>query len=302
MKRFLVLIFALSSLFSFSQEYGEYEINFEDTSQFFRINIDTISNPENVWQIGVPQKTILNTAYSIPNAIITDTVNPYPANDTSIFTILHICDGGYYYGHTVILAGVYMSDSDSLSDYGKIEFTPDMGSTWINLIDDTVYSDYIWWESPKPTLTGLIPEWTYFYVTFPELGIIFNIEFGDTVFYRFTFISGPDSNLRGGLMFDDLYFEDSYQAIGENEYKDLNVNIFPIPAQSYVTIEFDNVQYSPFLLEVFSLNGKRLLSTEGRGDDEIKIDISALEEGLYLFHLTNLQSQQKAFGKIIVTK
>ena len=32
----------------------------------------------NVWQIGQPQKTVFNQAYSLPNALMTDTINSYP--------------------------------------------------------------------------------------------------------------------------------------------------------------------------------------------------------------------------------
>ena len=32
----------------------------------YSLQIDTLSNPNNIWQIGVPQKTIINSAYSSP--------------------------------------------------------------------------------------------------------------------------------------------------------------------------------------------------------------------------------------------
>ncbi|MDA3953800.1 MAG: transposase [Bacteroidales bacterium] len=34
-----------------------------------------------IWQIGTPNKTFFDSAYSSPNAIITDTVNYYPINN-----------------------------------------------------------------------------------------------------------------------------------------------------------------------------------------------------------------------------
>jgi hypothetical protein len=51
------------------------------------LNIDVASNPNNIWQIGPPQKAVLNNSNSSPNVIITDTINSYPITDTSSFTI-----------------------------------------------------------------------------------------------------------------------------------------------------------------------------------------------------------------------
>jgi hypothetical protein len=82
MKTGSILILLLLCQSSFGQMI--WEINFEDWYYGEdRIYIDTISNQDNIWQVGQPNKIIFNTAYSEPNAIITDTSNHYPTNDTS---------------------------------------------------------------------------------------------------------------------------------------------------------------------------------------------------------------------------
>ena len=48
--------------------------------------IDTLQ-PGNVWQMGVPHKNFLDTAWSGTKVIITDTLLPYPVYNTSSFTI-----------------------------------------------------------------------------------------------------------------------------------------------------------------------------------------------------------------------
>jgi len=65
-------------------------INFDNTNNIKSVFIDSVNFRHNVWQIGKPQKSIFKSAYSIPNAIVTDTINPYPINDTSSFIITHI--------------------------------------------------------------------------------------------------------------------------------------------------------------------------------------------------------------------
>ena len=62
-----------------------------DTTNFegslVQIEIDT-SNAGNIWQIGQPDKAIFDSAFSAPNAIVTDTVNYYPINDSSSFILM----------------------------------------------------------------------------------------------------------------------------------------------------------------------------------------------------------------------
>ena len=52
-------------------------VDFNDKSCLSQFYADTISNPNNIWQIGKPQKKTLDSAYSGRNALITDTTNYY---------------------------------------------------------------------------------------------------------------------------------------------------------------------------------------------------------------------------------
>jgi len=40
-----------------------------------------------IWQIGPPQKAIFDSAYSLPNALVTDTLNTYPVNQECYFDV-----------------------------------------------------------------------------------------------------------------------------------------------------------------------------------------------------------------------
>ncbi|GAH19218.1 unnamed protein product, partial [marine sediment metagenome] len=137
MNKSILLIILLAVMnFSYGQSqcyWGSFNINFDDTICLHRLTIDSITNPNNIWQIGKPQKPIFYSAHSSPNVIATDTVNPYPPNDTSAFIVSNnAAMGGFQFPHTALLAVYYKVNSDSLKDYGLIEFSPDNGSTWIN--------------------------------------------------------------------------------------------------------------------------------------------------------------------------
>ena len=153
------------SLFLFFYSYNSYTqdgcmSNFEGTVlQTCNLSIDSISNSNNIWQIGQPQKNIFDSASSLPNAIVTDLTNPYSINDTSSFIITHVAGMGFWMGHTFDLSFDYFVDTDSLNDYGIIEFSPDNGATWCNLNDNSTYC--FWWNGLNNAffLTGSSNGW-----------------------------------------------------------------------------------------------------------------------------------------------
>lgn len=301
MKALIAVIILFSATYCFSQEYWDYNITFDDTTQFFRITIDTLSNPDNVWQIGPPQKTYFNGAYSIPNVMVTDTINSYPSNDTSVFIITHLAVDGFIWPHTVIVSGYYQSDCDSLNDFGLIEFSPDKGQTWIDLVNDTIYDDYFEWYTEKPALTGQVPGWTEFYVNIAQLGYFFDIEYGDTLYYRFTFISDGVSNQGDGLMYDDLHFEDWWEITEEYDANRLFSTTYPNPATSGLTIEYDNVNHQPFKLTVYNMTGDVLFSSE-IVEDKYQLKSNGFSSGVYMYKLNNVITNQLSWGKIIIEK
>lgn len=180
------------------------------------LNIEIATNPNNSWQIGSPQKTVLNTSFSSPNVIITDTVSTYPINDTSSFTIesTAIHSSSSVNWSNFHLSFKYFVDSDTLVDFGMIEFSPDNGLTWIDLINDPNYSGYLEWavnniggNGISPTLTGASNGWVQASVNMRSLGVLLDIQPGTNFIWRFSFISDAIQNNRDGLMYDNIIVE-----------------------------------------------------------------------------------------------
>lgn len=187
------------------------------------LKIDTVFNPNNVWQIGPPQKTVFINSFSSPNVIITDTISTYPTNDTSRFTIENttIQASSSVNWSNFRLYFKYFVDSDTISDFGLIEFSPDNGTTWIDLINDMSYESYLEWSlngnvGVKPTLTGSSVTWMEASVNMRDLGVLLDIQPGTTFMWRFSFISDAIQNNRDGLMYDDIVIEIT-PPIGLNE-------------------------------------------------------------------------------------
>ena len=178
------------------------------------LNINVAANPNNIWQIGPPQKTVLSSSFSSPNVIITDTVSTYPINDTSSFTIesTAIQSSSSVNWSNFNLNFKYFVDSDTLVDFGIIEFSPDNGVTWIDLINDASYSSYLEWVlnssvGISPTLTGASYGWMEASVNMRDLVVFLDIQPGTTFMWRFSFISDAVQNNRDGLMYDNIFVE-----------------------------------------------------------------------------------------------
>ena len=298
--RTLFLIALFSKMVS-GQYFGNYTLNFDNTIGLENLHFDTISTSNNIWEIGIPNKNKFDSALSLPNAICTDLNNPYPINDTSLFIISNIANGGFEYCHTVILAGKYKVDTDTLNDFGKIEFSPNNGQTWIDLLTDTIYAQkycYEWW-SEKPNFTGLSLEWREFYVWLAGFGIEFDIgDYNnyDTVQYRFSFISDSLQTNKDGWILDDLRFIDYVESIELEKLNTFNSIAYPNPAQNIVTISFSNEFKKKFNIALFDNYGRLLKSIDTKKEDN-DIDVGDLLTGQYYYRIRH--KNDVTFGIII---
>jgi len=250
------------------------------TTYGYFLEIDTFSNPNNIWQMGAPQKGVINNAYSNPNVIITDTINSYPPNDTSIFIFKHIDEGGYSTPHSAELAGYYYVNSDSLNDFGTIEISLNHGTSWINLVTDTIYSSYYQWITPKPTLTGNSNGWKNFFVSLAGLGNVFNVNQGDTILLKFTFISDSIADTLDGLAFDNFEFCDGVEGIEEISKEDL-ISIYPNPTNGLLYIGRE-IKSSNASIQIYNSTGKLLYVENSFNAEFIDTEKLNLIDGIYL--------------------
>lgn len=238
------------------------------------ILIDTVSDPGNTWRIGHPSKAVFNIANSGENALVTDLTDPYPVNDTSSFIIPHIASDGWAFGYPKIdIGGYYSVDSDTLTDYGFIDFSADHGASWHRV--DSVEGDCTWGAMEElPVFSGSSGGWRHFYYC---LVPPFTVAYGDTVLYRFTFISDSVQTYRDGLMFDDLHFEDWAEAI--EEFDAPSMTVAPSPASDELQIRFRHPM-EPHTLRMIGPTGQLLWEIVLPRDG--KVDLSGLANGVYV--------------------
>ncbi|HNW98560.1 MAG TPA: T9SS type A sorting domain-containing protein [Bacteroidales bacterium] len=301
MRKLIIFLFALNIHTIYAQlPCDNYCLNFDDTLCMCRLTIDTINYSQNIWQIGKTQKQIIDTAYP-SRTIITDTINPYPINNHSVFIIKNTATFGDIYG-CKMFQGKFYCETDSLKDFGKIEFSPDNGTTWIDLINDSVYNASITWFSQKPVLTGRSGGCKYFDVVLADNGSVFNVNIGDTLLYRFTFISDSIDNNLNGLMFDDLCIQDFVEGISETHFSPVKSKIYPNPSKDFITIGFDNPNAEPFQLAIYDIHSRIQLYINNITENKITINIQQFKPGIYIYKLTNLKAKKRSWGKFITYK
>lgn len=275
MKKYLILIsLTLIAVTSFGQTW--WDLTFEDTYYLDRIIIDSITNPNNIWQIGHPDKTVFNTAHSSPNVIATDTLITYPINDTSSFSVIHIAEQGWEINYPAIyIDGWYYVNSDTLSDYAFIEFSPDNGDTWLSADSSQNNGCCFVGDQELPTFSGNSFGWKHFHYC---LCTYIPVNIGDTILYRFTFISDNIQTNKDGIMFDDLHFEDWIEGIEENQNDDL-ISILPNPSSDYITVKCINSNEKQTIL-IYSFTGQQVFKNNNFKKE--KIDTRQLDNGIYL--------------------
>lgn len=288
MKKILLSIsLFLLTLTSFGQTY--FSLDFDSPwyySADSRVYRDTISNPNCIWQIGHPNKSVFNSAHSSPNVIVTDTINSIPSNDTSTFYVMHTFP---FSGPRVLgLHFWYQINGDS-TDRGIVEFSTDSAHiVWINLLtQDTTYNFQWGYGIPKPTLTGSAVGWNRFdlNLTGGQLGFE-NFNLGDTILFRFTYITDSINTPHDGWMIDDIYVEDWIESVLEIQNDNL-ISLYPNPTADQLTIQrmkSGNKQ----TVQIINYLGQILYVNQNFTDETI--DTRQLSNGVYLLKYSDTKN------------
>lgn len=285
----------------FSQELYQY-FDGADTLENSAIFIDIDSSSSTIWQIGVPQKSNFNSAATLPNALLTDTVNYIPTNDTASFQ---------YHLHPGFTWGVWAIqwkqkiDLDYGKDGGLIEFSVDGGNTWESAFDNPyVYSFFGFDENNVGTLatgekvfTGVDNAWR-------DIWLCYDMSWAngnDALMMRHTIICDSIDNNNEGWMIDNLLAHFTWvhtlQEVEQKEY----IKVTPNPTSGRVHISARKINEYHIIeqMELLDANGRVLESWESI-PVQFFIDIDQYPNGIYYLNIkTNKESE---IVKIVLQK
>ncbi len=266
-----------------------------DTNVNNSIIIDFGSDTSNIWQIGKPQKTIFHSAATQPNALVTDTVNFYPINDTSSFhyrLISPIWGWGIF-----ALQWMQKIDYDHDRDGGMIEYSIDNGTTWTNVFNDPyVYNFYGFDTLNVDTMGGSNYGFSGTDTTWRNIWLCYDMSFlsmFDTIDFRFTSISDSINTNKEGWMIDNMMAQITFVHTVKSEKMDDYIKIFPTPTSGTIFIEAEKQNGFHIIewMELTDIQG-RVVKKYGVSPTKFNIDISDLPDGNYYLRIkTNLQEK-----------
>lgn len=279
-----------------------------ETPPFEFLYIDSINNPQNSWQIGIPEKDNISLPYTPYISIVTDTMLPYPTNDTSTFIVstCHFYSGGFLPYVTVSDWKLYYyMDTDSLNDFGLIEVSIDEGNTWWDLYSagfhqgDTILTGntgglaVLWFD---PTF---YPSQD-FYNHMMDLSDAWTIPI-ETMWIKFTFISDDNAEEKMGWVIEKLDGgQGIFSSVDNIKTIFFTVKTFPNPANNIINLQIENENLADYDIQFFTNTGQVVFQTSIQYNNQREIDVSHFSKGIYHYVVTKLDDQKKGFGKLII--
>ena len=260
---------------------------YDSTDYFFYFDSTQVNN---LWQVGTPSKQYLNSAYwTSTKALMTDTLNTYPINNTSSFqfALINCGDGNIpgefgasYWGPRIQIA--HKIDSELGIDGGTIEVSHDNGNTWDNLVEEI------------QDLQGIFPDIYSISDTIQSLGkpgfsgqtdwmfteIYYSMSFSeplDTIVFRLTFASDSVETNQDGWEIGSVYVYGEYELVDEYNMNNL-ISVFPNPTTDQLNITRKKINGVPSV-QILDASGKIIF--EEKNFSGSSINVQNLPNGNY---------------------
>ena len=317
MKKYLLtLIISFLLFFVFTESKAQYTYD----SVSFETPISTIfidPSPNNNWQIGMPSKTFFDAAHIGAKAILTDTINSYTPNDTSVF--IYTIRNPYTWTCYTSMEYWHKFDTDTLTDIGMIDASYDGGNSWVTVSDTNDVSPMgsnFWWDYDFHAETGQYKP-HHLIVSGKSDGWIlsrFNWEWWipvkmdtiiappDSLMIRFTFISDDIETNKEGWMIDDIltYSAEWQLCSGIDEQKKENmISISPNPF-SYQTSLTASFLLNNSIITIYNTSGQIVNQIHGNSGYQVPIPRYNLPSGLYFIVITE-QNKIMTTDKIMIS-
>lgn len=253
------------------------------------VRVDSISS--RVWQIGKPGKTLFSSAQTKPNAILTDTNNPYPVNDSSFFTINFSPKSMIPFTGVLAVQWVQKMDLEKGKDGGILEYSIDTGNTWVNAFNNPgVHNFYGFLQSTKDTLpngqyafSGTDTTWRNVWLCFK-----YNLSarVADSMIVRFKLQSDGNHTAQEGWMIDNIQVHKTMVHTVNEIEKNQSFKVSPTITTGQLNLK-SNVDETPPVIEKIEL-----LNIEGKLVEEFEaspqmstIHIGSHPNGIYFLRI-----------------
>ena len=261
--------------------------------------INQTPQPQDRWQVGHPSKTFFNSSWSLPLAIVTDTLNPYDVNlDCSFYFSFPIGpEGGANY-----LEFKHKYDSDTLNDYGIVEVSYDHGLNW-KVLKDSTCPDFSCVQHFRRPDQVMLTAQQVTHITYPSghsngwIKSTFiwwwwmavdknNAGFPpDSIYIRFTFHSDNIQDNKEGWMIDNIITGIMDVGSGvSHDQSEFSISVFPLPLTDVSRVKFpDNLPACDFV--IYDALGRIIFSRHVQAGENLELSRSELHPGILFWSL-----------------
>ncbi len=323
MRNFVFSIIILSSFGTMSQPvYFPYEnhpwggsFQIVHTIDFETPDTMIMFDHQSLWQVGTPQKNIFTEAWSVPNALLTDTISSYPVSTQTSFQF-----GFAIYDYVNFFISFNQRVDVAAGDSCLVEFSGD-GFEWFSYSCmkkeyDSIYGwqdgltyyitdlntqlSHVPYSGKNPVFTDTTIGWEqhsfwFLYVMITKENTIFN----DSLFVRFRFVSDQFPDNRDGWMLDNFYI--GIWMPGDDALNDgriiQSVLLYPNPSDGLICFE-ENRFVNPVSVSVFDLKGENVHSESVVNN---RLNLKHLPEGLYMLYFLDMK-ENAAFSKLQILR
>ncbi len=308
----LILLMTIGSMVVSAQYHAQDSILFETST----VPVKIWESPTNTWQIGAPQKTYLNAAWSQPQGIITETSIPYPVNTNSTFSFV-INSKSLKLDFATYISFMQKYDTDTLVDRGIIEASYNGGGVWCEL-GNTGWTcpdgpALISWDQDSAVAShkkynhlavtsGKSDGWLFsrchlYWIIFDNApgGII-----PDSVMVRFIFTSDGSASGKEGWLIDNIVFgyEDYFTGVSETPVSHSSLAILPNPVTGQSALKYDP-SGQPVNITIFDRAGRLISKTTNVNPGNFKLNRQDFTPGLYLLKVENQQGKSQTTRFIV---
>lgn len=267
-----------------------------NTSVFVHYDTGT----ENVWQVGPLQKSVFDSAATMPNALVTDTINTYPGGKASSFHFGFKTSrlSGYVNG----FRWMQKLDMDFGHDGGVVEYSLDTGQTWINIFTDKNRYRFFGFDNKNAdtlqngvhAFTGTDTVWRDIWLCYLGGQYLFN---SDSIIFKFTFFSDNIDSSKDGWMIDNLLVTETiYHSVSETD-NSKQLLVYPTITDGIIKIKADEGNDDIDNIVVTDMSGRIVRRYRERTRDT-QVDLSGLQAGNYLLSVQT-ESRVEVFPVVL---
>ncbi|MCC6937523.1 MAG: T9SS type A sorting domain-containing protein [Flavobacteriales bacterium] len=258
--------------------------------------------PAGCWQVGTPMKSVFTSALSLPHALVTDTLLPYPVNSTCYaqFTLIADEPSGYF-GRWI----EFDQQLDiTLTTHAWIEAQDPWSGNWHRF--GTTWEDG-WLYSNALITTGMGMEfgstpngWDHVVIDSPCLGLM---DGGNERWYdpimrlRFVFTSLGNPQQRDGWMIDNVRATATICTSGIDQIVPDDLRMVPVPADRSVQLSLDRI-HGDVNLTIRAADGRVVRNERAQSNDRMILDVSDLTDGIYVCSVVN--DRTRLIGRLVV--